>query len=112
MARKSKFSEAQIIEAIKEIEAGATMKDVARRVGVSGETPHRWRTKYGGMTVSEAQDKRRLEDENRRLRELVARFALEVESLTVAKRVVMVSRRREVVKLFQSRGHSEREACQ
>ena len=84
MARKSKFSEAQIIGAIKEVEAGATAKDVARRMGVSYETMNRWRGKYGGMTVSEAQDKRRLEDENRRLRELVARFALEVESLKAA----------------------------
>ena len=70
--------------AIKEVEAGATAKDVARRMGVSYETMNRWRGKYGGMTVSEAQDKRRLEDENRRLRELVARFALEVESLKAA----------------------------
>jgi len=84
MPRKSKFSEAQIIAAIKEVEAGATTKDVARRVGVSGETLARWKAKYGGMTVSEAQDKRRLEDENRRLRELVARFALEVDSLKAA----------------------------
>lgn len=84
MARKSKFSEAQIIAAIKECEAGATAKDVARRVGVSYETLNRWRAKYGGMTVSEAQEKRRLEDENTKLRKLVAQFALEIESLKVA----------------------------
>ena len=81
MARKSKFSEAQIIGAIKEIEAGATAKDVSRRMGVSYETMNRWRAKFGGMTVSEAQEKRRLEDENRRLRELVAKFALEITAL-------------------------------
>ena len=81
MARKSKFSEAQIIGAIKEIEAGATAKDVSRRMGVSYETMNRWRAKFGGMTVSEAQEKRRLEDENRRLRELVAKFALENTAL-------------------------------
>lgn len=84
MARKSNFSEAQIIAAIKECEAGATAKDVARRVGVSYETLNRWRAKYGGMTVSEAQEKRRLEDENTKLRKLVAQFALEIESLKVA----------------------------
>ncbi len=84
MARKSKFSEAQIIDAIKECEAGATAKDVARRMGVSYETLNRWKAKYGGMTVSEAQEKRRLEDENTKLRKLVAQFALEVESLKVA----------------------------
>lgn len=81
MARKSKFSEAQIIGAIKECEAGATAKDVARKMGVSYETLNRWKMKYGGMTVSEAQEKRRLEDENTKLRKLVAQFALEVESL-------------------------------
>lgn len=84
MPRKSKFSEAEIIGAVKDVEAGATLKDVARKMGVSGETISRWRAKYGGMTVSEAQDKRRLEDENRRLRGLVAQYALEVDSLKVA----------------------------
>jgi putative transposase len=84
MSRKSKFSEAEIIGAVKDVEAGATLKDAARKMGVSVETICRWRTKYGGMTVSEAQEKRRLEDENRRLRGLVAQFALENESLKVA----------------------------
>jgi putative transposase len=84
MSRKSKFSEAEIIGAVKDVEAGATLKDAARKMGVSVETIGRWRTKYGGMTVSEAQEKRRLEDENRRLRGLVAQFALENESLKVA----------------------------
>jgi putative transposase len=84
MPRKSKFSEAEIIGAIKEIEAGAKQTEVSRRIGVSQQTMMRWRAKYGGMTVSEAQDKRRLEDENRRLRGLVAQFALEVDSLKVA----------------------------
>jgi putative transposase len=84
MARKSKFSEADIIGAIREIEGGATQADVARRMGVSTQTMQRWRAKYGGMTVSEAQDKRRLEDENRKLRSLVAQYALENESLKCA----------------------------
>lgn len=68
MARKSKFSEAQIIGAIKECEAGAVAKDVARKMGVSYETLNRWKAKYGGMTVTEAQDKRRIEDENGKLK--------------------------------------------
>jgi putative transposase len=53
-------------------------------MGVSTQTMIRWRSKYGGMTVSEAQEKRRIEDENRRLRGLVAQYALENESLRVA----------------------------
>jgi putative transposase len=84
MARKSKFSDAQIIAAIKEVEGGATAKDVARKMGVSYETFNRWKAKYGGMNVSEAQEKRRLEDENAKLRKLVAQFALDIDTLKVA----------------------------
>jgi putative transposase len=84
MGRKSKFSDAQIIGFIREIEGGLTCTALARREGVSTETVSRWRAKFGGMSVSEAQDKRRLEDENRKLRSLVAQFALENESLKVA----------------------------
>lgn len=84
MGRKSKFSDAQIVGFIKEIEAGASARDVARREGVSHETVNRWRAKFGGMSVSEAQEKRRIEDENRRLRSLVAQYALENETLRLA----------------------------
>jgi putative transposase len=84
MPRKSKFSEAQIIAAIKEVEGGATAKDVARKMGVSYETFNRWKAKYGGMNVSDAQEKRRLEEENAKLRKLVAQFALDIDTLKVA----------------------------
>jgi putative transposase len=84
MGRKSKFSDAQIIGFIKEIEGGAKAVEVARRVGVSVETMSRWRAKLGGMTVSDAQDKRRLEDENRRLKGLLAQYVMEVDSLKAA----------------------------
>lgn len=84
MAKKSKFSDAEIIGAIKEIEAGAAAKDVARRIGVSYETINRWRAKFGGMEIGEAQEKRRLEDENAKLRRVVAQYALEIDSLKVA----------------------------
>ena len=84
MARKSKFSEAEIIGAIRDLEGGATQTEVARRMGVSTQTMQRWRAKYGGMTVSEAQEKRKLEDENRKLRGLVAQYALEIESMKLA----------------------------
>lgn len=84
MARKSKFSDAQIIGAIKEVEGGAKAADVARKMGVSYETMNRWRAKFGGMEVSDVQEKRRLEDENTKLRRLVAQFALEIDSLKFA----------------------------
>jgi putative transposase len=84
MPRKSKFSDAQIIGVVKAIEAGTPAKDVARRMGVSYETVNRWRSRFSGMTVSEVQDKRRLEDENAKLKKLVAQFVLEIDSLKVA----------------------------
>jgi|HubBroStandDraft_5_1064220.scaffolds.fasta_scaffold281987_2 putative transposase len=84
MGRKSKFSDAQIIGFIKEIEGGATGTSIARREGVSLETMSRWRAKFGGMSVSDAQEKRRLEEENRKLRGLVAQYALDNESLKAA----------------------------
>lgn len=84
MSRKSKFSDGEIIAAIKEIEGGATMTEVARRKGVAMQTVQRWRAKFGGMTVSEVQEKRQLEEENRRLKKFVAQFALEVDALKSA----------------------------
>ena len=60
------------------------MKDVARKMGVSYETMNRWRSKFGGMEVSDVQEKRRLEDENAKLRRVVAQFALEIDSLKYA----------------------------
>lgn len=84
MPRKSKFSEAEMVGALKRVEVGETMTAVARSLGVSTETLSRWRAKYGGMSVSEAQDKKRLEDENRRLRQLVAQYALDNEALKSA----------------------------
>jgi putative transposase len=53
-------------------------------MGVSYETFNRWKAKYGGMNVSEAQEKRRLEEENANLRKLVAQFALDIDTLKVA----------------------------
>lgn len=84
MGRKSKFSDAEIIAAIKEIEGGTSAKEVARKVGISYETILRWKARFGGMTVTESQEKRRLEEENTKLRRLVAQFALEIDSLKFA----------------------------
>jgi putative transposase len=70
-----------MIAALQEIEGGTPQTDVARKLGVTAQTLLRWRAKYGGMTVSEAQDKRRLEDENRKLRSLVAQQALDIAAL-------------------------------
>jgi len=79
--RKSKFTEEQIIKVLKEVEAGAKVQDVLRRIGVSEQTFYRWKSKYGGMEVNEAQKLKGLEDENRRLKHLVADLSLDKEVL-------------------------------
>jgi putative transposase len=84
MGRKSSFSEAQIIAAIREVEGGAKVGEVARKVGVSLQTMTRWRARFSGMSVPEAKEKRRLEEENAKLKKLVAQFAMEVDSLKSA----------------------------
>ena len=74
-------SEAQTIEALKQVEAGRTAADVGREVGVSKHTLYAWKAKYGGLEVSEAQRLRQLEDENRRLKKLVADLSLDKDML-------------------------------
>ncbi len=79
--RKSRFSEEQIIGMLKEAEAGRAVKDLCRDHGISQETVYRWRRKFGGMEISDAKRLKQLEDENRRLKKLVADLALDKEAL-------------------------------
>ena len=79
--RKSKFTEAQIINALKENEAGRKVGDLARELGVSVATFYAWRRKYGGMDVSEAKRLRELEAENARLKSMYAESQLDVKAL-------------------------------
>jgi putative transposase len=79
--KKSKYTEAQIIGAVKQVEAGRAAKDVGRELGVTDQTLYNWKSKYGGMEVSDAQRLRELEDENRRLKTMVADLSLDKEAL-------------------------------
>lgn len=74
---KKRFSEEQIINILKETEAGAKVVDVCRKHNVAVQTYYSWKAKFGGMDVSEAQRLRALEDENRKLKRLVADYALD-----------------------------------
>ncbi len=79
--RKSLFTEAQIIGILKQAEAGRMVTDLCREHGITQATIYRWRSKYGGMEVSDAQELNRLLDENRRLKQLVADLSLDVQVL-------------------------------
>jgi putative transposase len=78
---KSRHSEAQMITALKQMEAGRRAEDVGREVGVSKHTLYAWKAKYGGMEVSEAQEMRQLREENARLKKLVADLSLDKDAL-------------------------------
>ena len=79
--RKSRFSGSRIIGIVKEHEAGVRVADLCRRHGVSAPTLYNWKAKYGGLDVSEAKRLRALEDENRRLKKLLAESMLDVAAL-------------------------------
>ena len=82
--RRSRFSEEQIIGLLKEAEAGRRVSDLCREHGISEATFYRWKSKYSGMDVSEAKKLRQLEDENRRLKQLVAEQQLDNQALKAA----------------------------
>ena len=75
--KRSRFSEEQIIAILREQEAGAKTADVCRKHGVSGATFYKWKAKYGGMDVSDARRLKVLEDENSRLKKLLAEAMLD-----------------------------------
>jgi putative transposase len=79
--RKSRFSEEQIIGILRAAESGQKVQDLVRKHGISEHTFYRWRAKYGGMEVSDAKKLRALEDENRRLKHLVADLTLDNQML-------------------------------
>jgi putative transposase len=77
----SRFSEEQIIGILREAEAGAKTPEVCRRHGISDATFCKWKAKYGGLEVSEARRLKSLEDENRRLKKLLAEAMLDNAAL-------------------------------
>jgi putative transposase len=79
--KKSRFTEQQIVGILKESEAGVKTADLCRKHGVSSATFYKWKSKFGGMDVSDVAKLRGLEDENRRLKKLLADSALEIDAL-------------------------------
>jgi len=78
---KKRYSEEQIITAIKEHEAGAKVDDICRRLGISSGMFYNWRSKYAGLEVNEAKRLRELEQENNKLKRLLAEKLLEVDAM-------------------------------
>jgi putative transposase len=74
---KKRFTEEQIIKILKEHEGGKRATDIVREYGISEQTFYRWKSKFGGMDVSEAKRLKQLEEENRRLKEMVADLSLD-----------------------------------
>ena len=80
--KKAKHSEEKIIGAVKQLEAGRPVKELSRELGVTDQTLYNWKSKYGGMDVNDAKRLKALEDENRRLKNMVADLSLDKEALT------------------------------
>jgi putative transposase len=78
---KKRFTEEQIIRILQEAETGMKVMDLCRKQGISDATYYNWKAKYGGMTVSDARKLKAYEDENRRLKGIVADQALDIQAL-------------------------------
>ena len=107
--KRKQFSEEQIIKVLAEGEAGATGKEVCRRHGISEQTFYRWKSKYGGMTVSEAKRLRELEAENRKLKQLLGEAHLDNAALKelLSKKLVRPAAKREAVQHLVDRGPAQ-----
>jgi putative transposase len=79
--KRKRYTEEQIISILKEHEAGVPVPELARRHGVAEQSIYRWRAKYGGMEVSDAKRLKELEEENRRLKRMVADLSLDKQML-------------------------------
>ncbi len=79
--KKSRFTESQIVGILNEVEAGMKVSDVCRKHGVSNQTFYVWKSKYGGMSVSDIKRLKELENENAKLKKMFADMALENHAL-------------------------------
>ena len=79
--KRSKFTDEQIVAIVKEGDAGRKVADVCRVNGITEQTYYRWKAKYGGLELSDVQRLRRLEDENRRLTQIVAEQTLDLQAM-------------------------------
>ncbi len=78
---KKRFSEEQIAFALRQVETGVPVAEVIRKMGITEQTFYRWKKKYGGLGVSELRQLKQLEEENRKLKQLVADLSLDKKML-------------------------------
>jgi putative transposase len=112
--KKLRFTETQIVGILKEHEAGIATKDLCRRHGISPATFYNWKAKFGGMEISDVAKMKALEDENRRLKRIVADQALNIDVLKMAAsgKILMPAQKRRVVQAVREQFDiSERQAC-
>ncbi len=79
--KKSKFTESQIVKALKEAEGGKTIADISRELGINPQTFYNWKKKYSGMNGDQLRRLKELEDENRKLKTMYADAALDIKML-------------------------------
>ena len=79
--KRSKFSDEQILAIVKEGEAGRKVADLCRTHSITEQTYYRWKSKYGGLELSEMKRLKQVEDENRRLKQIVAEQTLDIQAL-------------------------------
>jgi putative transposase len=79
--KRSKFTEAQIVFALKQSETGVTVEEICRKMGVSEATFYNWKRKYGGLGISELRELRMLKEENSKLKQIVADLSLDKQML-------------------------------
>jgi putative transposase len=112
--KQGRFTEEQIVAILKEAEAGTKPAELCRRHGISDATFYNWRNKYGGLEVSELRRLRQLEDENRRLKAIVADQALDIRALKdvlAKKRLQPAVKRQMVADMMATHVLSERRGC-
>ena len=112
--KQKRFSDEQIIGILKEADAGAVVLDLCRKHGMSSATFYAWKSKYGGLEVSEAKRLGGLEEENSKLKRLLAEAMLDnagLKDLLGKKMVTLAARREAVAHLRGSLGMSERRPC-
>jgi putative transposase len=79
--KKSRFTEEQVVQILKESEAGTATNELCRKHGISPQTFYKWKSKYRGLEVSDVKKMRRLEEENSKLKHMVAEQALDIQAL-------------------------------